>query len=279
MSIPMRVRRACGARCNAQRPRAAPRPGCPAARGRPRSSTLPVRWVHISELLDPTPWLSGGELLLTTGMQLEGPEQAREFVTGSPTTTSRGSASGPGSGTTSCPRRCSRRPPSATSRCSRFPTSCRSSLSPRRRSRRLVNEQYAVLRRALAALRNASSGSSSPSAGSSRSSARWPRSWGRRCWCSTRAGSSCPARLPSGDRPRRSSTRCAPRCESGPAAARRGPSFPRYRRATGGSRSRSPPTARLRTEPRWRGCPRPGWWRSRTPARCLTSTGSRSTRR
>ena len=28
---------------------------------------LPVRWVHISELLDPTPWLSGGELLLTTG--------------------------------------------------------------------------------------------------------------------------------------------------------------------------------------------------------------------
>ena len=30
----------------------------------------PVRWVHISELLDPTPWLSGGELLLTTGLQL-----------------------------------------------------------------------------------------------------------------------------------------------------------------------------------------------------------------
>ena len=29
-----------------------------------------VRWVHISELADPTPWLSGGELLLTTGMNL-----------------------------------------------------------------------------------------------------------------------------------------------------------------------------------------------------------------
>jgi purine catabolism regulator len=27
----------------------------------------PVRWVHISELPDPTPWLSGGELLLMTG--------------------------------------------------------------------------------------------------------------------------------------------------------------------------------------------------------------------
>jgi PucR family transcriptional regulator, purine catabolism regulatory protein len=42
---------------------------------------LPVRWVHITELLDPTPWLSGGELLLTTGMQLETPERQREFVT------------------------------------------------------------------------------------------------------------------------------------------------------------------------------------------------------
>ncbi|MEA2294020.1 MAG: hypothetical protein QOE86_1659 [Solirubrobacteraceae bacterium] len=31
----------------------------------------PVRWVHISELADPTPWLSGGELLLTTGMPIE----------------------------------------------------------------------------------------------------------------------------------------------------------------------------------------------------------------
>ncbi len=42
---------------------------------------LPVRWVHISELLDPTPWLSGGELLLTTGLQLDSPERQREFIT------------------------------------------------------------------------------------------------------------------------------------------------------------------------------------------------------
>ena len=42
---------------------------------------LPVRWVHISELIDPTPWLSGGELLLTTGLQLDTPERQREFVT------------------------------------------------------------------------------------------------------------------------------------------------------------------------------------------------------
>ena len=45
-----------------------------------RGVHLPVRWVHISELLDPTPWLSGGELLLTTGMQLDTPAQAREFA-------------------------------------------------------------------------------------------------------------------------------------------------------------------------------------------------------
>jgi purine catabolism regulator len=42
---------------------------------------LPVRWVHITELLDPTPWLSGGELLLTTGLQLDTPERQREFIT------------------------------------------------------------------------------------------------------------------------------------------------------------------------------------------------------
>ena len=41
---------------------------------------LPVRWIHISEIPDPTPWLSGGEVLLTTGIQLQTPEVQREFV-------------------------------------------------------------------------------------------------------------------------------------------------------------------------------------------------------
>ena len=41
---------------------------------------VPVRWVHISELQDPTPWLSGGEILLTTGMALDTPKQQREFL-------------------------------------------------------------------------------------------------------------------------------------------------------------------------------------------------------
>jgi purine catabolism regulator len=41
---------------------------------------MPVRWVHISELVDPTPWLSGGELLLTTGIALDSPKRQREYI-------------------------------------------------------------------------------------------------------------------------------------------------------------------------------------------------------
>src|SRR3954453_19769736 len=40
----------------------------------------PVRWVHISELQDPTTWLSGGELLLPTGMGLDDPDEQRAYV-------------------------------------------------------------------------------------------------------------------------------------------------------------------------------------------------------
>src|SRR4051812_31759189 len=39
-----------------------------------------IRWVHITELLDPTPWLSGGELLLTTGIRLDSADRQRKFV-------------------------------------------------------------------------------------------------------------------------------------------------------------------------------------------------------
>ena len=39
-----------------------------------------VRWVHSTELPDPTPWLRGGELLLTTGMQLDRPKVQRELI-------------------------------------------------------------------------------------------------------------------------------------------------------------------------------------------------------
>ena len=44
------------------------------------SADNPVRWVHISEHEDPTPWLSGGELLLTTGYNLGTPARQRRYV-------------------------------------------------------------------------------------------------------------------------------------------------------------------------------------------------------
>lgn len=48
------------------------------AGGEPAAS--PVRWVHISELEDPTPWLSGGELMLTTGIPLDSAAKQRAFI-------------------------------------------------------------------------------------------------------------------------------------------------------------------------------------------------------
>ena len=44
------------------------------------SANAHVRWVHSTELPDPTPWLRGGELLLTTGIQLDGPKVQRELI-------------------------------------------------------------------------------------------------------------------------------------------------------------------------------------------------------
>jgi purine catabolism regulator len=45
-----------------------------------KAAGAPVRWVHISELEDPTPWLSGGELMLTTGIPLDTAAKQRAFV-------------------------------------------------------------------------------------------------------------------------------------------------------------------------------------------------------
>jgi purine catabolism regulator len=53
--------------------------GLPLIGGR-AAAERPLRWVHISELPDPTPWLSGGELLLTTGMQMSTATAWRAFV-------------------------------------------------------------------------------------------------------------------------------------------------------------------------------------------------------
>jgi purine catabolism regulator len=41
----------------------------------------PIRWVHVSELPDPTPWLEGGELLITTGLGVgQNARSQRDYV-------------------------------------------------------------------------------------------------------------------------------------------------------------------------------------------------------
>ena len=40
----------------------------------------PVRWVHVSEVEDPTPWLRGGELLLTTGLAIGDADRFGPYV-------------------------------------------------------------------------------------------------------------------------------------------------------------------------------------------------------
>lgn len=44
------------------------------------AAEAPVRWIHISELEDPTPWLSGGELMLTTGIPLDSAAKQRAYI-------------------------------------------------------------------------------------------------------------------------------------------------------------------------------------------------------
>ena len=47
---------------------------------RPGALDAPVRWAHVSELQDPAPYLLGGELILTAGVNL--PEQIDRYVRG-----------------------------------------------------------------------------------------------------------------------------------------------------------------------------------------------------
>ncbi len=54
--------------------------GLELAAGAEVADERPIRWVHMSELSDPTPWLSGGELLLTTGIGLDTAARQREYV-------------------------------------------------------------------------------------------------------------------------------------------------------------------------------------------------------
>jgi PucR family transcriptional regulator, purine catabolism regulatory protein len=112
---------------------------------------LPIRWVHMTELLDPTPWLSGGEVLLTTGMQLDTPAQQREFVELLADHQIAGLGFGTGFGHQQVPE-----PLIEVARDREFPVFEVPYETPfiaitEAAFSKLVNEQYAVLRRALSA--------------------------------------------------------------------------------------------------------------------------------
>ncbi len=112
---------------------------------------LPIRWVHMSELLDPTPWLSGGEVLLTTGMQLDTPDRQREFIQRLADRRLAGLGFGLGFGHDAAPA-----PMLEVAEQHDFPVFEVPYELPfiaitEAAFSRLVNEQYAVLRRALAA--------------------------------------------------------------------------------------------------------------------------------
>ena len=112
---------------------------------------LPVRWVHISELLDPTPWLSGGEILLTTGMQLENAALQREFVARLADHKLAGVGFGTGFGHDVVPKALLDAASKRDFPVFEVPYELPFIAITEAASTRLVNEQYAVLRRALSA--------------------------------------------------------------------------------------------------------------------------------
>ena len=112
---------------------------------------LPVRWVHLSELLDPTPWLSGGEVLLTTGMQLDTPEHQREFVQRLADRRLAGLGFGTGFGHDAVPEAILQVAELHDFPVFEVPYELPFIAITEAAFSRLLNEQYAVLRRALAA--------------------------------------------------------------------------------------------------------------------------------
>ena len=190
---------------------------------------------------------------------------ARVRRRGWPTTSSPAWASAPASRTDACPRRSPRRPPSATSRSSRSPTTCRSSRVTEKAFTHLVNEQYAVLQRAISAherlerivlsergLDGVAAALSSLIGGAvaglrrarracsrgARSRASRPTTRGRRRWppsCASAPARGAPPRLRAGGAScsRRARSRCRSR-------ARPGGNGDRRRRRPGSSPSRTP---------------------------------------
>ncbi len=115
------------------------------------ATDLPVRWVHISELKDPTPFLSGGELLLTTGMQLNTPQRQAEFVNRLADHQLAGVGFGVGFGHREVPAALVQAAAERDLPVFEVPYEVPFIAVTEAAFTQLVNEQYAVLRRALAA--------------------------------------------------------------------------------------------------------------------------------
>jgi purine catabolism regulator len=115
------------------------------------ATDVPVRWVHISEIEDPTPWLSGGELLLTTGMQLDTEQCQREFVTRLADHHLAGLGFGTGFAHAEVPPALLRAAADRDFPVFEVPYDVPFIAVTEAAFTQLVNEQYAVLRRALAA--------------------------------------------------------------------------------------------------------------------------------
>ncbi|MGH2835225.1 MAG: PucR family transcriptional regulator [Solirubrobacteraceae bacterium] len=112
---------------------------------------LPIRWVHMTELLDPTPWLSGGEVLLTTGMQLRSPKHQREFIELLADHQLAGLGFGTGFGHEQVPEALVRAAREREFPVFEVPYELPFIAITEAAFSKLVNEQYAVLRRALSA--------------------------------------------------------------------------------------------------------------------------------
>lgn len=111
----------------------------------------PVRWVHITELEDPTPWLSGGELLLSTGLLLDTPERQSAFVHRLADHGLAGLGFGTGFGHAEVPEAIVAAARERGLPLFEVPYAVPFIAITETAFSRLVNEQYAVLRRAIAA--------------------------------------------------------------------------------------------------------------------------------
>ena len=112
---------------------------------------VPVRWVHISELADPTPWLRGGELLLTTGPALRDAAAQEAYVATLADHGLAGLGFGTGFGHETVPQALLDAAEARGFPVLEVPYELPFIAVTEHASTRLVNEQYALLRRSIAA--------------------------------------------------------------------------------------------------------------------------------